>query len=109
MQEQYNINIPPSKFFFKKISNIDAEAYVSRNRNDCSTSKVYQNMKNKVKKQKTSLKNIQSEYNDITRRTEKKKINKKGYHFAITLLRRIFGYIQDFRLRETCLVRIFLY
>ena len=46
---------------------------------------------------------------------KKKKINKKGYHFAITLLRRIFVYIQDFRLREKCpnteffLVRIFLY
>ena len=43
-------------------------------------------MKNKVKKQKTSLKNIQSEYNDITRRTEKKKDKQEGlslcHHFA---------------------------
>ena len=56
-----NINVPPSKIFKEKISNIDAEVYVSRNSNDCGTSIVHQNMKNKVKKQKTSLTNIYSD------------------------------------------------
>ena len=47
-----NINIPPSEIFKDKISNIDAEVYVSGNRNDCDTNKFHQNIKNEVKKQK---------------------------------------------------------
>ena len=42
---QNNINAPPSKIFKEKTSKIDAEVYVSRNRNDCGTSEVQQNIK----------------------------------------------------------------
>ena len=89
-----NINIPPSKIFKEKISNIDAEVYVSGNRNDCSTNKVHQNIKNEVKKQKTSLTNIHSDL-----MTLQEELKNKDEQEALSLchdFRRMFGYIQDF-------------
>ena len=52
-----NINILPSKIFKEKISNIDAEVYLSGNGNDCGTNKVHQNIKNEVK-----IKNLFNKY-----------------------------------------------
>ena len=89
-----NINIPPSKIFKEKISNILAEVYVSGNRNDCGTNKVHQNIKNEVKKQKTSLTNIHSDL-----MTLQEELKDKDEQEALSLchdFRRMFGYIQDF-------------
>ena len=89
-----NINIPPSKIFKEKISNIHAEVYVSGNRNDCGTNKVHQNIKNEVKKQKTSLTNIHSDL-----MTLQEELKDKDEQEALSLchdFRRMFGYIQDF-------------
>ena len=87
-----NINIPPSKIFKEKISNIDAEVYVSGNRNDCSTNKVHQNIKNEVKKQKTSLTNIHSDL--MTLQEELKNKDEEALSLCHDF-RRMFRYIQD--------------
>ena len=89
-----NINIPSSKTFKEKISNIYAEVYVSGNRNDCGTNKVHQNIKNDVKKQKTSLTNIHSDL-----MTLQKELKNKDKQETLSLchdFRGMFGYIQDF-------------
>ena len=85
--------LPLPKFLKKKTSKIDAEVYVSRNRNDCGTNEVQQNIK-KVKKQKTSLTNIHSDL-----MTLQEELKNKDRQQALSLcndFRRMFGYIQDF-------------
>ena len=67
---------------------------MSGNRNDYGTNKVHQNIKNEVKKQKTSLTNIHSDL-----MTLQEELKDKDEQEALSLchdFRRMFGYIQDF-------------
>ena len=77
--------------FKEKISNIDAEVYVSGNRNDCCINKVHQSIKNEVKKQKISLTNIHSDL--MTLEEELKKKDKQEASSLCYDFRRMFGYI----------------